>query len=61
MARTSGRPLPTGTVDTAPALIFASVLAVVSMLLLVTMVNTLTAAFSFASMIGYAVVYTVWL
>jgi len=61
MARTSGRPLPTGTVDTAPALIFASALAVVSMLLLVTMVNTLTAALSFASMIGYAVIYTVWL
>ena len=61
MARTSGRPLPTGTVHTATALIFASALAVVSVLVLVTMVNTLTAALSFASMIGYAVVYTVWL
>ena len=61
MARTSGRPLPTGTVETAPALIFASALAVMSMLLLVTMINILTAALSFASMIGYAVIYTVWL
>ena len=61
MTRTSGRPLPTGTVHTATALIFASALAVVSVLVLVTMVNTLTAALSFASMIGYAVVYTVWL
>ena len=31
------------------------------MLILVAMVNTLTAVLSFASMVGYAVVYTVWL
>ena len=61
MARTSGRPLPTGTVDTISALIFASALAVGSVLLLVSMVNSLTAVLCFASMIGYAVIYTVWL
>ena len=61
MARTSGRPLPTGMVETTPAIVFATGLALVSMLILVAMVNTLTAVLSFASMIGYAVVYTVWL
>tara|TARA_B100000676_G_scaffold296292_1_gene336495 strand:+ start:150 stop:1088 length:939 start_codon:yes stop_codon:yes gene_type:complete len=61
MARTSGRPLPTGTVETTPAIVFATALAAASMLILVTKVNTLTAVLSFASMIGYAVVYTVWL
>ena len=61
MARTSGRPLPTGMVETTPAIVFAAGLAVASMLILVAMVNTLTAVLSFASMIGYAVVYTVWL
>ena len=61
MARTSGRPLPTGTVETTPAIVFATGLALVSMLILVAMVNTLTAVLSFASMVGYAVVYTVWL
>ncbi len=61
MARTSGRPLPTGSVRTAPAVMFALALAVVSVVLLVTQINVLTAVLSFASMIGYAVVYTVWL
>ncbi|MEK9626559.1 MAG: heme o synthase [Gammaproteobacteria bacterium] len=61
MARTSGRPLPTGSVRTGPAVMFALALAVVSVVLLVTQINVLTAVLSFASMIGYAVVYTVWL
>lgn len=61
MARTSGRPLPTGSVRTGPAVMFALALAVISVVLLVTQINVLTAVLSFASMIGYAVVYTVWL
>lgn len=61
MARTSGRPLPTGSVQTMPAVLFASLLAVLSMALLVTQINMITAVLSFASMIGYAVIYTVWL
>ncbi len=61
MARTSGRPLPTGSVRTGPAVMFALALAVVSVVLLVMQINVLTAVLSFASMIGYAVVYTVWL
>ena len=61
MARTSGRPLPTGSVRTGPAILFALSLAALSMVLLVTQINVITALLSFASMIGYAVVYTVWL
>jgi heme o synthase len=61
MARTRGRPLPTGALSSRQALIFAAVLAAASMALLLLLVNTLTAALTFASLIGYAVIYTVWL
>jgi protoheme IX farnesyltransferase len=61
MARTRGRPLPTGTLDHRQALVFATALGLASMLVLVLLVNTLTAVLTFASLIGYAVLYTVWL
>jgi len=61
MSRTKRRPLPTGKLSARSALIFAFVLCVVSMLMLWLLVNPLTAMLTFASLIGYAVVYTVWL
>jgi protoheme IX farnesyltransferase len=61
MARTQARPLPTGAVGTLGALILALTLAILSMVLLVMWVNFLTAALTFASMIGYGVIYTVFL
>ncbi len=61
MARTRNRPMPTGTVTNAQALTFAAVLGVLSMLMLWLLVNPLTAVLTFLSLIGYAVVYTVWL
>jgi protoheme IX farnesyltransferase len=61
MSRTRRRPLPTGQLEVRRALWFALTLGVVSMLLLVTLVNLLTALLTFASLIGYAVVYTTWL
>ncbi len=61
MARTQGRPLPQGELDRAAALRFALGLALFSMGLLVTYVNTLTALLTLLSMIGYAVVYTLYL
>jgi protoheme IX farnesyltransferase len=61
MARTRRRPLPRGTVSEAYALAFAFVLGAGSMLILALLVNALTAILSFFSLIGYAVVYTVWL
>ncbi len=61
MVRTRRRPLPTGQLHTRQALLFAIVLAIFSIVILVFWVNTLTAVLTFASLIGYAVVYTVYL
>ena len=61
MARTRGRPLPTGALDYRQAMAFAATLGIASIVVLVCLVNTLTAVLTFASLIGYAVVYTVWL
>ena len=61
MARTSWRPLVSGTLTPRQALAFALVLAALSMAVLVLWVNPLAALLTFASLIGYAVVYTVYL
>ena len=61
MARTRNRPLPTGHLTGAQALAYAAALAIISMLLLWAWVNPLTAVLTFCSLIGYAVIYTVWL
>lgn len=61
MARTSERPLPSGTLTERQALTFALALGVISMLILTLLVNSLTAILTFASLIGYAVIYTVYL
>lgn len=61
MARTRNRPLPTGGLTIQQVLLFALVLCVVAMLTLVLFVNTITAVLTFFSLIGYAIIYTVWL
>ena len=61
MARTRGRPLPTGQLSTQQALIFAAALGASAMAILGLLVNALTAVLTFCSLIGYAVIYTVWL
>jgi protoheme IX farnesyltransferase len=61
MARTRARPLPSGSLTEAQALAFAAVLGVSAMAILAFLVNLLTAVLTFASLIGYAVVYTLWL
>jgi protoheme IX farnesyltransferase len=61
MSRTRYRPLPSGALSERRALAFAFVLAVAAMLVLTLLVNALTALLTFASLIGYAIVYTVWL
>jgi protoheme IX farnesyltransferase len=61
MLRTRGRPLPEGRVTEASALTFASATCVLSMIVLWFLVNPLTAVLTFGSLIGYAVVYTVFL
>jgi protoheme IX farnesyltransferase len=61
MLRTRGRPLPEGRVSESNALAFASAICVLSMIVLWFLVNPLTAVLTFASLIGYAVIYTVFL
>ncbi len=61
MTRTRHRPLPTGGLRERQVLIFALLLCLLSMVTLVVWVNALTAVLTFVSLIGYAIVYTVWL
>jgi len=61
MARTQHRPLPSGELVGWQVLAFALALGAASMLVLVLFVNVLTALLTFASLIGYAVVYTAYL
>ena len=61
MLRTRGRPLPQGRVSERAALRFASSLCAISMIFLWFIINPLTAVLTFLSLIGYAVVYTVYL
>ncbi len=61
MARTQHRPLATGALKPAQVLAFAVFLGALSMAMLISMVNPITAALTFASLIGYAIVYTAWL
>jgi protoheme IX farnesyltransferase len=61
MMRTRGRPLPQGKLTVTAALTFASVLCVIAMFILWFLVNPLTTVLTFFSLIGYAVIYTVWL
>jgi protoheme IX farnesyltransferase len=58
MTRTMERPLATGALRPVQVLVFALALGVLSMVILVTLVNTITAVLTFASLIGYAVIYT---
>ncbi|MCC7413477.1 MAG: protoheme IX farnesyltransferase [Gammaproteobacteria bacterium] len=61
MDRTRHRPLPQGELNRAQALLFAVTIGVLAMVILVVFVNVLTAALTFASLIGYAVIYTLYL
>jgi protoheme IX farnesyltransferase len=61
MARTSNRPLPQGEINERNALVFAGVLGLAAMLMLVYLVNVRTAVLTFLSLLGYAVVYTMYL
>ncbi len=61
MARTKDRPLPQGELTRAHALVFALLIGALAMYLLVVFVNVLTAVLTFCSLIGYAVIYTMYL
>lgn len=61
MARTFQRPVATGRVAPLHAMIFAFVLGAIGLSILVTWINPLTAWLTLASLIGYALVYTLFL
>jgi len=61
MIRTLNRPIATGRLDPVSAGIFAAVTGLLGMAILLVFVNALTAWLTFASLLGYAVVYTLYL
>lgn len=61
MDRTKNRPLPQGEMSGINVLVFAAVLTTVAMLVLVFEINALTAILTFIALIGYAIIYTMFL
>jgi len=61
MGRTENRPMPKGHLNATQVLTFALMLGISSMIMLVFMVNALTALLTFLSLFGYAIVYTLYL
>src|SRR5699024_12775915 len=58
---TRRRPLVTGHLDLKRAVIFASTIGMVGMIILLTLVNALTAWLTLVALIGYAGIYTMYL
>jgi protoheme IX farnesyltransferase len=61
MARTRGRPLPTGMVTSTQTVIFATLTGTTGLLILYVFVNPLTMWLTLATFVGYAVIYTIFL
>ncbi|WP_159650710.1 heme o synthase [Vibrio atypicus] len=61
MARTYKRPLPSGNINAVNVFVFASAIGVLGFVVLYAWVNSLTAWLTFASLLGYAVIYTMYL
>ncbi len=61
MARTKGRPIPSGRIKPSHAIALAAILSIASMVILYTLVNPATAYLSLLTLIGYAGVYTLFL
>jgi heme o synthase len=61
MSRTDQRPLPQGKVSRNQALVWGVFLGVVGLGVLQLFVNTITMVLTFISLIGYAVIYTMYL
>ena len=61
MARTCLRPLPSGQVSARQALVFASVIGALGLLILYTLVNPITMWLTLLAFVGYAVIYTAFL
>ena len=61
MARTYRRPLPSGEIQAYKVFAFATAIGIAGFVVLYAGVNALTAWLTFASLLGYALVYTVYL
>ncbi|WP_425451845.1 heme o synthase [Candidatus Colwellia aromaticivorans] len=61
MGRTHNRPLPEGRVSTNNAIVFACSLALLGFVLLIVLVNPLTAYLTLAGLVGYSFIYTLYL
>ncbi len=61
MARTCRRPLPSGHLETGQVLSFALAIGALGFVLLIAFANALTAVLTFVALIGYAVIYTLFL
>jgi heme o synthase len=61
MARTRGRPLPTGQLTSKQTFIFATIMASIGLAILYVFVNPLTMWLTLATFVGYAVIYTIFL
>ncbi|HWE10277.1 MAG TPA: heme o synthase [Solirubrobacteraceae bacterium] len=61
MARTAGRPIPSGRVSPAAAVRFGLILAILSFVLMSLTINVLAASLALGGLVGYVGVYTIWL
>lgn len=61
MARTRNRPVATGRIDPIPASLFTFAIGALGTWILVAYINVLTAVLTILALLGYAVVYTLWL
>ncbi len=61
MARTHDRPLPNGRISNQKAIAFATLLSVVGFVMLYLLINPITAWLTFAGLVGYSVIYTMYL
>ncbi|NMP16089.1 MULTISPECIES: heme o synthase [unclassified Thalassotalea] len=61
MARTHNRPLPNGRISNSKAIAFAASLALIGFVMLYGLVNPLTAWLTLSGLVGYSVVYTMYL
>jgi heme o synthase len=61
MSRTASRPVPSGRVSPRAALIYGITLGVCSFALLASTVNVLAASLALSGLLGYVLVYTLWL
>lgn len=61
MSRTENRPMVRGKIGAQQAITFAAILSIISLVILDTFVNRLTAVLTLSGIVGYAFIYTMYL